>query len=72
MKRLLLCWLLKAVVVEVLGIRFDERDTQWDVFVRKDKQVCEIEVDAKSEQLIEIPYMQTVAGVRERVMLERI
>ena len=38
--------------VEVLGIRFDEPDTQWDVFVKTGEQAYEIEVDAVSGKII--------------------
>ncbi|MBC7002339.1 PepSY domain-containing protein [Photobacterium sp. BZF1] len=43
---------LAEVGVEVLGIRFDEPDTQWDVFVRQGDKAFEIEVDAKSGKII--------------------
>lgn len=44
---------LKAVNVEVLGVRFDEPDSQWDVFIRTGEQAYEIEVDAVSGKVIE-------------------
>ena len=37
---------LKAVNVEVLGIRQDEPDNQWDVFIRTGDEAYEIEVNA--------------------------
>lgn len=43
---------LKKLGVEVLGIRFDEPDTQWDVFIRSGEQAYEIEVDAVSGEII--------------------
>ena len=38
--------------VEVLGIRFDKPDTQWDVFVKTGKDAYEIEIDALSGKVI--------------------
>ncbi|EOD80083.1 hypothetical protein D515_00907 [Grimontia indica] len=43
---------LAEVGVEVLGIRFDEPDTQWDVFVRSGEQAYEVEVDAVSGKIV--------------------
>lgn len=37
---------------EFLGIRFDEPDTQWDVFIKSGNQAFEVEVDAKSGEII--------------------
>ncbi|MEM1210200.1 MAG: PepSY domain-containing protein [Planctomycetota bacterium] len=37
---------------EVLGIRFDEPDTQWDVFIKRGDQAFEVEVDAASGQIV--------------------
>ncbi|MEM9252980.1 MAG: PepSY domain-containing protein [Planctomycetota bacterium] len=37
---------------EVLGVRFDEPDTQWDVFVQSGDRAFEVEVDAVSGQII--------------------
>lgn len=37
---------LAGIDVEVLGIRFDEPDTQWDVFLRSGEEAFEVEVDA--------------------------
>ncbi len=38
--------------VEVIGIRFDEPDTQWDVFIKSGDQAYEVEVDAVSGEVI--------------------
>lgn len=38
--------------VEVLGIRFDQPDTQWDVFIRVDDQAHEVEIDAVTSKVI--------------------
>ena len=38
---------------ELIGIRFDEPDTQWDVFVKSGDKAYEIEVDAVSGAIIE-------------------
>jgi len=38
--------------IEILGIRFDEPDTQWDVFIRLDEQAYEVEVDAVSGKIV--------------------
>ena len=43
---------LEGIGVEVLGIRFDEPDTQWDVFVKSGEQAYEIEIDALTGQLV--------------------
>mgnify|MGYP001800965239 CR=1 FL=1 len=43
---------LAEVGVEVLGIRFDEPDTQWDVFVKLGDKAYEVEVDAVSSEII--------------------
>jgi hypothetical protein len=37
---------LKEVDGEIIGIRFDEPDSQWDVFVSADQKAYEIEIDA--------------------------
>ncbi|MEM9419127.1 MAG: PepSY domain-containing protein [Planctomycetota bacterium] len=38
---------------ELIGIRFDEPDTQWDVFVKSGDKAYEVEVDAVSGKIIE-------------------
>lgn len=43
---------LAELSVEVLGIRFDEPDSQWDVFIRSGKKAFEIEVDAASGDIV--------------------
>lgn len=43
---------LNQLDVEVLGIRFDKPDTQWDVFVRSGKQAYEVEVDAVTGKIV--------------------
>ena len=43
---------LTEVGVEILGIRFDEPDTQWDVFIRSGDQAYEVEVDAVSGKIV--------------------
>ncbi|PSU58779.1 peptidase [Photobacterium aphoticum] len=43
---------LGAVNVEVLGIRFDKPDTQWDVFVKLGDQAYEVEVDAVTGKIV--------------------
>lgn len=43
---------LAAVEVEVLGIRLDEPDTQWDVFIRSGDQAYEVEIDAISGDVV--------------------
>ena len=43
---------LAEVGVEVLGIRFDAPDTQWDVFVKLGDKAYEIEVDAASSEIV--------------------
>lgn len=45
---------LLEVGVDVLGVRFDEPDTQWDVFVRAGDRAYEIEVDAESGEIVAI------------------
>lgn len=45
---------LAAVNVEVLGIRHDEPDTQWDVFVKKDEKAYEIEVNANTGEIVAV------------------
>lgn len=37
---------------EIIGIRFDKPDTQWDVFVKSGNQGYEVEVDAISGKII--------------------
>ena len=37
---------------ELIGIRFDEPDTQWDVFIKSGDQAFEVEVDATSGKII--------------------
>lgn len=37
---------------EVLGVRFDEPDTQWDVFIKAGDQAFEVEVDAISGEIV--------------------
>jgi len=43
---------LTEVGVEILGIRFDAPDTQWDVFIRSGDQAYEVEVDAVSGKIV--------------------
>lgn len=43
---------LLSLDVEVLGIRHDEPDTQWDVFVTRDGKAYEIEVDALTAKIV--------------------
>ncbi|MGB1012007.1 MAG: PepSY domain-containing protein [Thiolinea sp.] len=43
---------LAAVNVDVLGIRFDKPDTQWDVFVKVGEKAYEVEVDAVSKKIV--------------------
>ncbi|WP_260260449.1 PepSY domain-containing protein [Vibrio intestinalis] len=43
---------LAAVDVEVLGIRHDEPDTQWDVFVKKGEKAYEVEVNALTGEIV--------------------
>lgn len=43
---------LGALDVEVLGIRHDEIDSQWDVFIKKSSKVYEIEVDAPTGKIV--------------------
>ncbi|WP_026973285.1 PepSY domain-containing protein [Aliagarivorans marinus] len=38
--------------VEVLGVRFDEPDTQWDVFIKLGDNAYEVEVDAASGKIV--------------------
>lgn len=45
---------LREVGVEVLGIRFDAPDTQWDVFVRSGERAYEVEVDAGNGTIVAI------------------
>lgn len=45
---------LLEVDVEVLGIRFDAPDTQWDVFIRSGDQAFEVEVDAVSGEIVAV------------------
>ncbi|MEM9916393.1 MAG: PepSY domain-containing protein [Planctomycetota bacterium] len=37
---------------DVIGIRFDEPDSQWDVFVKSGDEAYEVEVDAISGQVV--------------------
>ena len=37
---------------ELLGIRYDEPDTQWDVFVQSGEQAYEVEIDAVTGKVI--------------------
>ena len=43
---------LMQVGVEVLGIRFDKPDKQWDVFVKLGDKAYEVEVDATSGGIV--------------------
>ncbi|MGL6257859.1 PepSY domain-containing protein [Vibrio sp. WXL103] len=43
---------LAEVGVEVLGIRFDHPDTQWDVFIRLNDTAYEIEIDAETGAIV--------------------
>ena len=43
---------LTEVGVEILGIRFDKPDTQWDVFIKSGDQAYEVEVDAVSGRIV--------------------
>ena len=43
---------LSEIEGEILGVRFDEPDTQWDVFVRSGDNAFEIEVDAVSGEIV--------------------
>ena len=43
---------LLSLDVEVLGIRHDEPDNQWDVFVTRDGKAYEIEVDALTAKIV--------------------
>lgn len=43
---------LAELEVEILGIRFDEPDNQWDVFIRSGEQAYEIEVDAVNGKVV--------------------
>ncbi|CDT02276.1 PepSY domain-containing protein [Vibrio coralliirubri] len=45
---------LLSLDVEVLGIRHDEPDNQWDVFVTRDGKAYEIEVDAVTAQIVAV------------------
>ncbi|MEZ8381510.1 PepSY domain-containing protein [Vibrio splendidus] len=45
---------LLSLDVEVLGIRHDEPDTQWGVFVTRDGKAYEIEVDALTAQIVAV------------------
>lgn len=45
---------LAALEFEVIGIRFDEPDLQWDVFIKSKGQAYEIEVDAYSGKVLAI------------------
>ncbi len=37
---------------DIIGIRFDKPDAQWDVFVQSGKHAYEVEVDAKNGAII--------------------
>ncbi|PSW19868.1 peptidase [Photobacterium sanctipauli] len=43
---------LAAVDVEVLGIRHDEPDAQWDVFVKKGDKAYEVEINALTGEIV--------------------
>ncbi|HDM8163878.1 TPA: PepSY domain-containing protein [Vibrio harveyi] len=43
---------LGALDVEVLGIRHDEPDTQWDVFIKHGDQAYEVEIDALTGKIV--------------------
>lgn len=43
---------LSAVDVEVLGIRHDKPDNQWDVFVKVGDKAYEVEVDASTAMVV--------------------
>lgn len=43
---------LGALDVEVLGIRHDEPDTQWDVFIKRGDKAYEVEVDALTGKIV--------------------
>ena len=45
---------LLSLDVEGLGIRHDEPDNQWDVFVTRDGKAYEIEVDALTAQIVAV------------------
>ncbi|MEM8873842.1 MAG: PepSY domain-containing protein [Planctomycetota bacterium] len=45
---------LQRVGVDVLGVRFDEPDTQWDVFVQSGDQAYEVEVDARNGEVVAV------------------
>ncbi|MBE8574513.1 PepSY domain-containing protein [Vibrio sp. OPT18] len=45
---------LLSLDIEVLGIRHDEPDTQWDVFVMRDGKAYEIEVDAVTAKIVAV------------------
>jgi len=40
--------------IEVLGIRFDKPDKQWDVFIRSKSKAYEVEVDALNGMIIKV------------------
>ena len=43
---------LNSINVEVLGIRHDEPDTQWDVFIRHNDKAYEVEVNALTGEIV--------------------
>lgn len=43
---------LGAINVEVLGIRHDKPDTQWDVFIRQGDKAYEVEVNALTGAIV--------------------
>ncbi len=45
---------LAGVDVEVLGIRFDEPDTQWDVFVKVGTKAYEVEINASNGAIVAV------------------
>lgn len=43
---------LGTIDVEVLGIRHDEPDNQWDVFIRQGDKAYEVEVNASTGEIV--------------------
>jgi predicted small secreted protein len=43
---------LNELSIEVLGIRFDEPDSQWDVFIKSGQHAYEVEVDAVTGKIV--------------------
>ncbi|WP_230627030.1 PepSY domain-containing protein [Photobacterium angustum] len=43
---------LHSINVEVLGIRHDEPDSQWDVFIRHNDKAYEVEVNALTGEIV--------------------